>query len=338
MNLPITPPVSPMLAKLKPEIPRGEGWSYEPKWDGFRSIVFRDGDEIHIASRDGKPLERYFPELLDPLAECLPERCVVDGEVVIARPDGLDFDSLLLRIHPAASRVKLLSTEHPASFVAFDLLALGDQDLTETPQVERRAELEKMLPEVSTSEMPKSLQVLLTPSTLDADEAMVWFEGLEALGLDGIIAKKLDSTYSPGRRTMVKVKHQRTADCVVGGYRIHKSGDGVGSLLLGVYDEEGTLHYVGHTSSFKAQERRELLEQLRELEGDGGFGGGRTPGGPSRWAQAKDQSWIPLQPVLVCEVSFDYMQGERFRHAARLLRWRTDREPKSCTFAQLEKP
>jgi ATP-dependent DNA ligase len=337
MNLPVGPPVSPMLAKLKPEIPRGEGWTYEPKWDGFRAIVFRDGDELHIGSRDGKPLERYFPELVEPLTKSLPERCVVDGEVVIAGPKGLEFETLLLRIHPAASRVKMLSVEHPASFVAFDLLALGDHDLTKEPLAARRAKLEEMLPEVKTNETPGSLQVLLTPSTADPEEASVWFQGLEALGLDGIVAKRDDSIYSPGERTMVKIKHQRTADCVVGGYRVHKSGDGVGSLLLGVYDDEGTLHYVGHTSSFKADERRELLQQLRELEGEGGFGSGRTPGGPSRWAQAKDQSWTPLQPVLVCEVAYDYMQGARFRHAARLLRWRQDREPQSCTFAQLER-
>jgi ATP-dependent DNA ligase len=337
MKLPVEPPVKPMLAKLKPEIPEGDGWSYEPKWDGFRAIVFRDGDEVHIGSRDGKALERYFPELLDPLKNCLPKRCVLDGEVVIAKDFGLDFGTLLQRIHPAESRVKMLSGEHPASFVAFDILALGDDDLQQTPFSERRAALEKMLPEVSTDEVPGSLQVLLTPHTLDPAEAAVWFEGLESLGLDGIIAKKLDSTYRPGDRTMVKVKHKRTADCVVGGYRVHKNG-GIGSLLLGVYDEDDNLHYVGHTSSFKAAERLKLLEELKplEMEGHGGFGEGRTPGGPSRWASEKSQSWTPLKPVLVVEVSYDYMQGERFRHAAGLVRWRTDREPLSCRFDQLK--
>lgn len=329
------PPIQPMLAKLQPEIPRGDGWSYEPKWDGFRAITFRDGDDTHIGSRDGKALERYFPELPGPLRECLPERCVVDGEVVIAKPGGLDFEALLLRIHPAASRIKLLAGEHPASFVVFDLLALGDEDLRQTPFVERRERLEGLLPEVSTDQVPRGKQVLLTPHTTDAEEAEVWFTGLESLGLDGIIAKKLDSTYRPGERTMVKVKHHRTADCVVAGYRVHKSGDGVGSLLLGVYDDNDVLHYVGHTSSFKAAERKRLLEQLKELEGEGGFGRGRTPGGPSRWAAAQDKTWTPLRPELVCEVMFDYMQGDRFRHAARFLRWRPDRDPLSCRFSQL---
>ena len=337
MRLPVVPPVSPMLAKLKEAMPRGDGWLYEPKWDGFRALAFRDGDEVELTSRDTRPIDRYFPELLDPLRAALPERCVVDGEVVIAGEDGLDFDSLLLRIHPAASRIKMLSETVPAAFVAFDLLAIGDESLLEAPLSERRAKLEAALASVPSAE-PANIrprEVSLTPQTDDPDEAAVWFDAFEAMGLDGVIAKESHIVYSPGQRTMIKIKHKRSADCVVGGYRLSKAGDGVGSLLLGLYDGDGVLHYVGHTSSFKAAERRKLLEELKPLEGEGGFGSGRTPGGPSRWAAAAEKTWVPLEPSLVCEVSFDHMQGERFRHAATFMRWRPEKKPGDCDFVQL---
>jgi ATP-dependent DNA ligase len=335
MQLPVMPPLEPMLAKLQPEIPIGEEWLYEPKWDGFRAIVYRDGDEIHIGSRDRKPLERYFPELLAPLAAALPKRCVLDGEIVIASDTGLDFDALQMRIHPADSRVQMLSREIPATYIAFDLLAHASKDLMGQPAEKRRAALEKLLPEASTTTVPKPLKVLMTPQTDDADLGRDWFEGLEAWGLDGLIAKQRTSIYSPGKRTMIKIKHKRTADCVVGGYRLNKTKDGIGSLLLGVYDEAGVFHYVGHTSSFKAAERRELLAQLQELRNDTSFGDGRTPGGPSRWTGARDLSWIPIEQILVCEVAYDHMQGDRFRHAATFVRWRTDKTPEECTFEQL---
>jgi len=335
MDLPVNPPVAPMLAKLNDEMPVGDEWRYEPKWDGFRAIVFKDGDEIQTISRDKRPFDRYFPELAEPLAGALPDRCVVDGEIVIAGDGGLAFDALLLRIHPAASRIKMLANEYPASFVAFDLLALEDDNLLEAPLEERRSRLEAMLPPASPDAVPPPLDVVLTPQTSDPVEGRSWFEGMEALGLDGIIAKRLGTPYRPGDRTMVKVKHHRTADCVVGGYRLNKTGDGVGSLLLGVYDDNGTFHYVGHTSSFKAAERRALLAQLKELEGTNAFGKGRTPGGPSRWTGSRDTSWVPVAPVLVCEVKYDYMQGDRFRHASGFVRWRDDKRPEECTFDQL---
>ena len=337
MDLPVMPPISPMLAKLQEDIPIGESWLYEPKWDGFRAIVFRDGDEVIIASRDTKPMNRYFPEIEEPLKRCLPERCVVDGELVVASEKGLDFDSLLLRIHPAKSRVEMLAAELASSFVAFDLLALGDEDLMQAPTRERRAELERLLPKGDENSVPERLQVLLTPHTKDPEEGREWFEGLEALGLDGLIAKKSDAVYAPNKRTMIKVKHLRSVDCVIGGYRMNKSGDGVGSLLLGLY-RDGELQYVGHTSSFKAQERRDLLAQMKEIEGPSGFGAGRTPGGPSRWTGSQASNWNPVKPVLTCEVTFDYMQGDRFRHAATFRRWRPDKKAKACTWDQLEKP
>ncbi|MGI8775599.1 MAG: ATP-dependent DNA ligase, partial [Actinomycetota bacterium] len=308
---------------------------YEPKWDGFRAIVFRDGDEIYIASRDQKPLERYFPEMVEPLKKALPDRCVVDGEIVITHEDGLDFDAMLLRIHPAKSRVDMLAKEHPASFVAFDLLALNEADLCGAPVEERRASLESIFPPVTIDQVPPSLSVVLTPHTDSPTEGERWFNGMESLGLDGIIAKREGTTYSPGKRTMVKVKHLRTADCVVGGYRLNKSKDGIGSLLLGLYDDKGTLHYIGHTSSFKAKERREVLAQLKQIEGPGGFGEGRTPGGPSRWTGAQGNEWFPVKPVLVCEVTYDFLQGDRFRHAAGFVRWRDDKKPSECDFSQL---
>ena len=331
------PPLEPMLAKLRDDIPAGEGWLYEPKWDGFRALVFRDGPELHIASRDGKDLERYFPELVPALAGALPGRAVIDGEVVITGEAGLDFDALLQRIHPAVSRITKLAAETPGSFVAFDALALGDEDLTDRPFGERRPLLEAALGDGgSVPPSERATRVLVSPQTEDPDVARDWFTTFESLGLDGLIAKRAEDPYTPGRRTMAKIKHRRTADCVVGGYRLSKAGDGIGSLLLGLYDDAGTLHYVGHTSSFKAAERRRLLGELRRLEGEGGFGTGRTPGGPSRWTGARgDETWVPLRPELVCEVSFDHMQGDRFRHAARFLRWRDDKPPRACTIDQV---
>jgi ATP-dependent DNA ligase len=329
VKLPFQPPLAPMLAKLQREIPQGDEWLYEPKWDGFRAIVFFDGDEVYIGSRDERPLNRYFPELVELFLEKLPRRCIVDGEIVVREEKGLSFDSLQLRIHPAASRVKMLAEQLPASFIAFDLLADEDDDLRGSPFVERRSRLEKLLHEVD------GTRIALTPQTDSVDEAEGWLDSYEEAGFEGVVAKKEDTAYKPGARPMVKVKVQRTADCVVGGYRLSKSGDGVGSLLLGLYNDDGALQYVGHTSSFKAKERRDLLEQLRQIEGEGGFGGGRTPGGPSRWAGSREQSWVPLRPELVCEVSFDRFEGDRFRHAATFLRWRTDKRPEECVTDQV---
>jgi len=330
MTLPVEPPVEPMLSALEDELPVGEGWRYEPKWDGFRCIVFREGERLLLQSRKMQPLERYFPELLPALKGALPERAVVDGEIVVAGPRGLDFDSLQLRIHPAASRVQKLSKEIPASFVAFDLLAVGEEDLRQRPHDERFSRLGKVLRQDS--------RIFLTPQTSSAEEARRWFVEYEGAGMDGIIAKRGSQVYAPGERVMVKVKHSHTADCVVGGYRVHKHG-GIGSLLLGLYDDRGVLHYVGHTTSFSATQRRgELLEMLKPLEGGESFGQGRTPGAPSRWSSGKELSWIALRPELVCEVTFDYMQGDRFRHAVGFLRWRTDKAPSQCTFDQLTRP
>jgi ATP-dependent DNA ligase len=337
MKLPIQPPIQPMLARLTRELPEGEGWLYEPKWDGFRAIVFWDGEEMLIQSRDLKPLGRYFPELEAGLRDIMPAGVVVDGEVVIAGPAGLDFDSLLLRIHPAESRVRRLAAETPSSFVAFDLLAANGEDLMPRPMAERRRRLERVIGNGRTSD---SKHLSLTPSTPDRALAADWFERFEGAGLDGVVAKKPDQPYLPNQRAMLKVKHQRTADCVIAGFRWNRGeeGESVGSLLLGLYDAAGVLHYVGHTSSFKHAERRELVSALapyREDAEEAGFGHGRTPGGPSRWRQAADQAWEPLRPELVCEVSFDHLQGERFRHAATFLRWRPDKPPKDCTFDQL---
>ncbi|HEV7680174.1 MAG TPA: ATP-dependent DNA ligase [Candidatus Dormibacteraeota bacterium] len=331
MMLPVQPPVAPMLAKLQPDIPHQPGWLYEPKWDGFRAIVFRDGDSVEIASRNGQTLQRYFPELLDELKAALPERAVVDGEIVIAGPRGLDFDALLQRIHPAVSRVTMLAEKTPASFIAFDMLAAGDDDLRGWPTAERRARLER--------EVRPTMRVALTPHTRDAAEAAEWFTRYEGAGLDGVIAKPEALPYVENERLWVKIKHGRTCDCVVGGYRrASAAGGGVASLLLGLYDENGVLHHVGHTSSFNAAQRRELLDTLGPLEGGESFGGGRTPGGPSRWSQGRDMTWIPVQPTLVCEVSFDQLQTGRFRHASRFLRWRPDKDPAQCTYDQLEPP
>jgi len=337
------PPVQPMLAKATGELPAGDAHWFEPKWDGFRCIVFRDGDEVELGSRNERPLTRYFPELFEPLRASCPERCVVDGEIVIAGPDGLAFDALLQRIHPAESRVNLLAEQTPASFVAFDLLAVGDDDLRDTPFGERRARLDDLLAGAAPP-------IHLTPGTTDRAIAEDWFSRFEGAGLDGVMAKPLADPYVENKRTQLKVKHQRTADVVVAGYRVHKSGDGVGSLLLGLYDEAGTLHHVGVAASFKAADRPKLAAELAPLllhdiaqhpwhawmtpsEGDG-----RQPGAPSRWNAGKDQSWVPLKPVRVAEVSYQHMQGDRFRQTTHLVRWRPDREPESCTYAQLEVP
>lgn len=342
MALPFAPPLAPMLAKLAGDIPDGEGWLYEPKWDGFRALVFRDGDDVHVQSRELKPLERYFPELVEPLRAALPARAVVDGEIVIAGANGLDFEALLQRIHPAASRIARLAAATPASFVAWDLLADGDADLRKTPLGERRARLERVL--------RPSATVHLTPVTTDVAEAHQWFERFEGAGLDGVVAKRLDGVYQPGQRAMVKVKHQRTADCVVAGFRWHKDGPGtlVGSLLLGLYDAEGVLHHVGIAASFTRARRAELARELEPLRRDalaghpweawreGEAGEQRKPGATSRWNRDKDLSWQPLRPERVCEVAYDHLQGTRFRHATHFLRWRPDKSPSACRYDQLE--
>jgi ATP-dependent DNA ligase len=337
------PPVKPMLAKAVYELPRDPGLLYEPKWDGFRCVVFRDGEEIELGSRNDRPLTRYFPEMLAPLRAALPERCVVDGELVVVTGTGLDFDGLQLRLHPAASRVNMLAEQTPASFVAFDLLALGDRDLTGEPFSERRRLLEAALGDSSDRD-----PVYLTPVTADPDLAEDWFRRFEGAGFDGVMAKPADGPYRQDKREMFKVKHQRTADCVVAGYRRHKDGEGVGSLLLGLYDDAGTLHHVGVTSSFPMAERRRLakeLEPLRENALDAhpwrrwaemADGTQRMPGGYSRWSAGKDLSWEPLRVERVCEVKYDHLQGDRFRHAAVFLRWRGDKRPDDCRYDQLE--
>lgn len=330
MSLAFDPPLEPMLARAAADIPRDGSWLYEPKWDGFRAIVFRDGPKVHIASRNALALERYFPELIEPLKAALPERSIVDGEVVIATDHGLDFDALQQRIHPAASRVLMLSEKTPASVVLFDFLGLDADDLRERPLVERRSALMRAV--------NSSPTVGVTPQTADPDEATTWFTRYEGAGLDGVVAKDPAGTYRPGERRWVKIKHLRTVDCVVGGYRIAKDGKGIGSLLLGLYDSDGALHHVGHTSSFDAAERRAILAQLQPLVGGESFGQGRTPGGPSRWQRAADSDWTSVRPELVCEVSFDHLQSGRFRHASRFLRWRPDKDPSNCDFDQLSPP
>ena len=347
LDLPFQPPVEPMLAKAVDGLPSGDGWLYEPKWDGFRALVFRDGDEVYTQSRDLKPLDRYFPELSEPLKAALPERCILDGEIVIAEAGALAFESLLLRIHPAASRVRMLAAESPASFIAWDLLALGDEDLREVPQGDRRARLETALAGIA-------LPIHLTPATLDRDTAADWFTRFEGAGLDGVIAKRLDAPYQPGKRAMLKIKHQRTADCVVAGFRWHKNGPGthVGSLLLGLYDNDGTLHHVGITSSFSWDRRAELVGELAPLRDNALDGhpwaawaewaaeqeasGQRLPGATSRWNRGKDLSWEPLRAVRVVEVAYDHLQGDRFRHATTFKRWRPDKPPEACRYDQLE--
>jgi len=349
MALPFEPPVEPMLAKAADALPSDGGWLFEPKWDGFRALVFRDGDDVYTQSRDLKPLDRYFPELADPLRVALPDRCVLDGEVVIARDGALDFEELLLRIHPAASRVKMLAAGSPASFVAWDLLAIGDVDLRGTPQGDRRARLESVLGDA----LPP---IHLTPATRDRATAVDWFERFEGAGLDGVVAKRLDAPYQPGKRAMLKIKHQRTADCVVAGFRWHKNGPGthIGSLLLGLYDDEGKLNHAGITSSFSWDRRAELAVELAPLRvdalvghpwrewaewagyGDAEASGQRLPGATSRWNRGKDLSWEPLRPERVAEVAYDHLQGSRFRHATTFKRWRPDKPPEACRYDQLE--
>ena len=344
MKLPLLPPVEPMLAKLTDEIPEGDGWLFEPKWDGFRAIVFRDGDELYLQSRDSKPMDRYFPELAEPLRAALPARAVVDGEIVIAGSGRLDFSALLLRIHPAASRVATLAREIPASFVAWDLLAEGDEDLCARPLAERR---QRLVAGLAGARPP----VHLTPVTSDRAVALDWFTRFEGAGLDGVIAKRLDQPYQPGVRAMIKVKHARTADCVVAGFRWHKDGPGtmVGSLLLGLYDDAGVLHHVGIAASFAVKRRKELVEELaplrthaledhpwRDWAEAGAAEMTRMPGGQSRWSAGKDLSWEPLRIERVCEVKYDHMQGDRFRHGTTFLRWRADKRPADCTYGQLD--
>lgn len=341
MDLPVMPPVKPMLAKPAPSIP--DGRLYEPKWDGFRSIVFRDGDEVEIGSRNERPMTRYFPEVVEAVREHFPPRAVVDGEIVVASGNALDFEALQQRIHPAVSRVTLLSTETPASFVAFDLLALGDDDLTARPFAERRALLEEAFAGVAPP-------VHLTPITDDTDTARRWFEKFEGAGLDGLIAKDPAGTYQPDKRVMTKIKHERTADCVVAGYRVHKSGpDAVGSLLLGLHDARGVLVSVGVVGAFPMARRRELMTELQPLVTDFDdhpwawakqLEGERTPrkSETNRWNAGKDLSFVPLRPERVVEVRYDYMEGQRFRHTTQFVRWRPDRDPASCTYEQLERP
>ncbi|PSK96981.1 ATP-dependent DNA ligase [Haloactinopolyspora alba] len=343
MDLPVSPPVSPMLARSAKTIP--PGMHYEGKWDGFRSIIFRDGDEVEIGSRNERPMTRYFPEVVEAVRANLPRRCVVDGEIVVVTGDRLDFDRLLDRIHPADSRVRELAERTPASFVAFDLLALDGTDHMGDTFEQRRATLETAL---AGAEPP----VHLTRSTTDQTLAQEWFEQFEGAGLDGIIAKRPDGTYLPGERALVKVKHDRTADCVVAGFRWHKSGGVVGSLLLGLYDDDGVLHHVGVSASFTMKRRAELVDELSayrmaddvddhpwaEWAKAEAHESARLPGAQSRWNAGKDLSWEPLRPELVIEVAYDHMQGDRFRHTAHFRRWRPDRDPRSCTYDQLYEP
>ena len=342
MDLPVMPPVAPMLAKAVPEIP--DLGHTEPKWDGFRTIVFRDGDEVVLGSRNEKPMTRYFPELVEQLRAHTPQRCVLDGEIVVVAGDRLDFDALQQRIHPAESRVRLLSQQTPASFVAFDVLALGDDDLMGTPLRDRRARLVDAL-------AGASAPVHVTPATADLAEAQDWFRRFEGAGLDGVVAKPLDGTYQPDKRVMFKVKHARTADCVVAGFRWHKSGPVLGSLLLGLWTDDGRLQHVGVAASFPMARRKALVEELAPLRADDLTGhpwgdwadqsaheGRRMPGAVSRWSAGKDLSFVPLRPELVVEVAYDHMEGDRFRHTAQFRRWRPDRDPATCTYAQLEEP
>jgi ATP-dependent DNA ligase len=347
VNLPVNPPILPMLAKRLEELPVGDTWIFEPKWDGFRALIFRDGDEILIQSRDEKPLNRYFPELVEPLRSALPARCVLDGEIVIVKNQGFDFDELQLRLHPAASRVRLLSEQSPASIVLFDLLCEGDRDLCSQPFKLRRQMLETLLSSAAPS-------IHLTPATTDSNVASDWFQRFEGAGLDGVMAKPVSGTYEPNKRVMYKVKHERDCDCVVAGFRWYKKGDrpAIGSLLLGLYNNSGSLQHVGVCSSFSAEKRLDLVEfltpyrknaladhpwrQWAEHGPAAAEAGQRMPGGQSRWSQGKDLSWEPLRPELVVEVAYDHMQGDRFRHIAQFRRWRSDKKPKDCTYAQLE--
>ena len=343
MTFAVEPPIEPMLAKLADELPVGP-FLYEPKWDGFRAIVFRGGSELFIQSRDLRPLDRYFPELHAVLLDKLPDGCVIDGEIVIATPRGLDFAALQLRLHPAASRVAKLAKETPAAFVAFDAIAIGGRDVRGVPQAERRLLLEQAL---AGAEPP----VHLTPMTRDPAVASEWLARFEGAGLDGVIAKPAEGIYEPGKRAMIKVKHARTADCVVAGFRWHKAGRNelVGSLLLGLHDDKAALHHVGVTSSFTMARRKELAVELAPLRDHAlenhpwrawaaadGAEMTRMPGGQSRWSAGKDLSWEPLRIERVCEVKYDHMQGDRFRHAAVFQRWRPDKPPADCRYDQLE--
>ena len=345
MELPVNPPLLPMLAKRVDELPPGEDWIFEPKWDGFRALIFRDKDEILIQSRDEKPLNRYFPELLPPLQDALPARCVLDGEIVIVKDNELDFDLLQLRLHPAASRVNLLSKQTPASVVFFDLLCEEERDLRSDSFQVRRQRLEALL---SSAKPP----IHLTPATRSRKTAADWFRRFEGAGLDGVVAKLASGTYEENKRVMLKVKHERDCDCVVAGFRWHKKGERtlVGSLLLGLYDDAGALQHVGVCASFSTAKRKELVDFLAPYREDAlashpwkhwaDHGGDeeakRMPGGQSRWSQGKDLSWEPLRPELVVEVAYDHMQGDRFRHTAQFRRWRSDKKPTDCTYAQLE--
>jgi len=339
------PPVKPMLAKAATKVPVGDGIVYEPKWDGFRCIVFRDGDEVELGSRNERPLTRYFPEVVDAVKANLPERCVVDGEIVVPAGDRLHFEALLQRIHPAESRVRLLAEQTPASFVAFDLLALGDEPLLEVPFAERRTRLERALGGIRPP-------VYLTGITRDPETAQRWFQTFEGAGLDGVVAKAPDLPYGPDQRLMTKVKHVRTADCVVAGFRWHKSGPIVGSLLLGLYDH-GVLQHIGVAASFPMARRAELVEELAPYRAEAldghpwqewanaqvqENGENRMPGAVSRWNAKKDLSWVPLRPELVVEIKYDQLEGRRLRHTGQFLRWRPDREPLSCTYDQLDVP
>jgi ATP-dependent DNA ligase len=346
MKLPVMPPVAPMLAKSVPNIPAR--MSYEPKWDGFRSICFRDADEVELGSRNERPMTRYFPELVAAVRAELPQRCVIDGEIVIATADGLDFDALQQRIHPAASRVNLLSEKTPASFIAFDLLAVDDDDLSSRPFAQRRAALVAALSGAGPS-------VHLTPATTDLDLAQRWFTEFEGAGLDGVVAKRLDGTYEPDKRAMFKIKHERTADCVLAGFRWHKTSTEaqplLGSMLLGLYDD-GHLQHVGVIGAFPAARRAALVEELQPLllkdgedhpwrewaSAEAHAGGRRLPGAVSRWNATKNLSFVPLRPERVVEVKYEHMEGNRFRHLAHFVRWRPDRDPLSCTYEQLERP
>ena len=333
----------PMLAKAAEVLPEAEGWLFEPKWDGFRCIVVRDGGSVELTSRGSRPFTRYFPELLDPLREQLPDRCSVDGELLVLGGDVLDFDALQQRIHPAESRVRMLSEKTPARFVGFDLLALDGKDLVDTPFAQRRQQLEEVLRKATPP-------LHLTPLTDDVEVARDWFTRFEGAGLDGVVAKRVEGTYEPGKRGWVKVKHQRTADMVVAGFRWHKDGAGVGSLMLGLYDDDDNLHSVGVASSFTAKQRTALVEELAPLrEGalevhpwgawasaEAQAGGTRLPGAQSRWSGGKDQSWEPLRIERVAEVTFNQLTAGRLRHPAKFLRWRDDRDPDSCRYDQLE--
>jgi ATP-dependent DNA ligase len=352
LDLPFQPPLEPMLSHAAEALPAEDadpatGWQYEPKWDGFRTIVFRERGHIVLQSRDTKPMNRYFPEVVEALLERLPARCVLDGEIVVVGKAGLDFESMLLRIHPAASRVKMLSKEIPASFVAWDLLALGDEDLREQPLAVRRARLEEALARATAP-------LHVSPATRDRALAEDWFRRFEGAGLDGVMAKRLDEAYRPGERTMIKVKHARTADCVVAGFRWHKNGAGtmVGSLLLGLYDDSGRLQHVGVTAAFSNAVRKSLVDELAPLRENALEGhpwrdwadaqeaaegaGQRLPGASSRWNRGKDLSWVALRPERVVEVAYDHMQGTRFRHGAQFRRWRPDKPPSECRYDQLE--